>query len=118
MQYLYNRIATGIPGTQGSNPPPDANLKEKNMNVTSSEWAHEDHMKFGASQGWWSRWDEVGPFKDLSVSLQEFGSFEEIAVHLGLFKSKTEARKNGWIGVATPGIRMMKKRRICVHILS
>jgi hypothetical protein len=26
MQYLYNRIATGMPGTQGSNPPPDANL--------------------------------------------------------------------------------------------
>lgn len=85
--------------------------------VTSPDWNHEDHMKFGASQGWWSRWDEVGPFKDVTVSMKEFSSLEEIAVHLKIFKSKTEARNNGWSGPATAGIKMLKKRRMCVHII-
>jgi hypothetical protein len=70
-------------------------------------------MRFGSEQGWWDRWDDVGPFKTVKVKAT---TWEDAAIEAGIFKSKGEARRNGWNGPAE-GERLAKARRLFVKIV-
>lgn len=76
---------------------------------TSSTWTHNEHMQHGAEQGWWDRWDDVGPLKTVRVAAGQ--QWDKVAVDNGIFTSFNQARKNGWFGPVADG-RLAKGRRI------
>lgn len=88
--------------------------------LNPSDWTHEDHMRFGASQGWWERWDEVGPFKTITISSTELQPHENMAhvmVKANQFKSVTEARNAGWNKPIELGEHLLKKRRVYIKVI-
>lgn len=51
---------------------------------------------------------------------ETFKEWSDVAVHLGIFNSKTEAKKNGWGDKLVPGFqqKFLKKKRILITILN
>lgn len=51
-----------------------------------------------------------------TISEDEASDLSSFAVKLGLFKSVTQARKNGWSGIVDPTDKRFEKRKIKVLI--
>lgn len=93
---------------------------KKYWDCVSKEEHHEEHMRFGAAMGWWERWDEVGPFKTITVKAADFQPHETMAhvmVKTNQFKSVGEARNAGWNKPISVGEHLLKKRRVYVKVL-
>jgi hypothetical protein len=89
--------------------------------VTSPDWSHEDHMKFGQSQGWWDEWDHVGPFKTITMRRCDFNERDTMAhvmVKADQFKSINEAKNAGWNKPITHGNHALKKRRVIIKVIA
>lgn len=81
---------------------------------------HEEIMRHGAAQGWWERWDNVGPFKTIVMKAEDFPSHETMAhvmVKANQFKSVTEARNAGWNKPIELGEHLLKKRRVYIKVI-
>lgn len=66
------------------------------------------------------RWDNVGPFKTITMKLEDFQPHETMAhvmVKAGQFKSVTEARSAGWNKPIELGEVLLKKRRTYVKVI-
>lgn len=76
---------------------------------------HIEAMEEGVRQGWWKEWDDRGPIDERHFPEGTF--WDVIASKLKLFKSVTQARKNGWSGAVTAGeVRWANKKTMKVII--
>jgi len=57
---------------------------------------HDDIMRFGQKQGWWTEFDDKGPVRVWYVDSAKFKFWSQILVELGFFKSIAEAKNRGW----------------------
>ena len=73
-------------------------------------------MVFGAQQGWWTDWDEIGPFKTIKMNVAEHPTLAHAVVAIGMFTSVTQARKNGWDKPMEAGKFTFKKRRVVLTV--
>ena len=84
-------------------------LKEWNANA----------MFIGVQQGWWADVDERGnPIPHPQIfKISEHPTLATVVVELGIFKSVTQARKNGFDKPSSLGIHTFTKKKIRARII-
>jgi hypothetical protein len=55
-----------------------------------------------------SVFDPIDPLVETLVEVDDTVDMAFIAVTMGLFSSKTQARKNGWLGIPKPGYTLRR----------
>jgi hypothetical protein len=89
--------------------------------------SHVYHMYIGKWAGWWElSWDmfdtdeiDLYPIQLVTVSLSKTGhtNFPSLLAELNLFKSASEAKKNGWSKPLTTGDFFFKKKTYILRIV-
>lgn len=79
-----------------------------------TSWAQKnnDHcMNLGLSRGWWEKFNDKGPICVKRFKISDFKWEAELLVHLGIFESITQARKNGIKKPIVTGVHFFKFKR-------